>query len=606
MSTIEAASGVADIYDLASQFQRNLGKADQPALDAMSRAWGNVGYQAERDSADLAVKIDEYKTANPGQPVPRAWLNQQDAYRNTLENARRGVALNTGANVDAVEYAQRRAMYLAGADADQLLSTATGRSSFVGVRPDVVEAAVGFLQDGSPVSDLMRILGAGYVDDLDQTMVRAVANGWGPDRLAREIRRATGTAAARAHTVARTESMRLYRHVSHQRYLENSDVLQGWVWHSRRDLRCCSTCWAMGGTIHRLGEQLDGHPNCRCIMVPVTNLWNLDGVEETRTGTSDPEAAFRALTPKQRRQILGPGKAGAYERGEINLSDTVARDDNGPWGTMRRQASLKDSKANARARKAKTGSAGQDPAWRLGGKHGMKQPSSAARATAPKVPTLPTPKLAPHTGPVRYFDDGFKDALTPQRRWSPSIRQNVEAAAKGSTDRQDLVGAMRKFQNGERIGAMRGDIADRLAGKAVAGKRGRDADALIGAFREAPDGWAPDTVYRGMSLRGNADEILARYAKGSNVDLNVTSFTADRKVAKEFQGIAKQRGKGDTPVMMEVSGSKRMIPMENMSPDGSGTWYKQREWIGAGQFRVVEAKQTSGGILLRLEQVGTL
>jgi len=94
-----------------------------------------------------------------------------------------------------------------------------------------------------------------------------------------------------------------------------------------------------------LEENLDGHPRCRCAMVPKTVSWadispELADLPDTRptiqTGV-DWYAEQSALT---QRAILGARKWALVQDGKITLDDLVARTHSDTWGTMRRERSV--------------------------------------------------------------------------------------------------------------------------------------------------------------------------------------------------------------------------------------------------------------------------
>jgi SPP1 gp7 family putative phage head morphogenesis protein len=93
------------------------------------------------------------------------------------------------------------------------------------------------------------------------SLAYGVATGQSPRVIARDVATKTGIAKARSLTIARTEMLRPYRQVTHERFRE-SQVVKSWTWLARLDGRCCPACTAMNGTVHPLSEELHSHPNC--------------------------------------------------------------------------------------------------------------------------------------------------------------------------------------------------------------------------------------------------------------------------------------------------------------------------------------------------------
>jgi SPP1 gp7 family putative phage head morphogenesis protein len=260
---------------------------------------------------------------------------------------------------------QRAAVAAAQAHAAELVPAAAGDGPpGVAVRFDrlptgALEELVGALADGSPLADLLGELGPAAARSVREALVAGLATGQGPRAIARRIRADLGGSLARALTIARTETLRAYRESSRRAYRANDDVVAGWIWHAQLGPRTCAACWAMHGSRHALDERLDGHPNCRCSMIPVTKSWaelGFPGVPDARPVIEPGEEAFRRLPAADQLAVLGPAKHAAYRAGEIGLADLVARDRSERWGTTRREASL----AEARARRGRAAEAADD------------------------------------------------------------------------------------------------------------------------------------------------------------------------------------------------------------------------------------------------------
>jgi len=135
---------------------------------------------------------------------------------------------------------------------------------------------------------------------------RGHAKGDNPRLVARRIhKRVRGVALGRAMTIARTEMMV----ASWERTAEDfrrDGTVTGWQWMATFDGRTCMICRAMHGTKHPKSERLRSHPNCRCAMVPIT--LDADAIPASQTG----EAAFRRLSAREKRRILGDERYAAY------------------------------------------------------------------------------------------------------------------------------------------------------------------------------------------------------------------------------------------------------------------------------------------------------
>lgn len=133
-----------------------------------------------------------------------------------------------------------------------------------------------------------------------------------PRTVARRIRkRVRGVALGRAMTIARTEMMVASWEATAADFQRDA-LVTSWQWQATFDGRTCMICRAMHGTIHPKSERLRSHPNCRCAMLPVTPA--AQPIAASQTG----EAAFKRMSAKQKRAILGDERYAAYrERGSL-------------------------------------------------------------------------------------------------------------------------------------------------------------------------------------------------------------------------------------------------------------------------------------------------
>jgi len=185
---------------------------------------------------------------------------------------------------------------------------------------------------------------------IKKALIVGVGTGQGPQTIARDMRDALGGNMQRAITIARTESMYAYRESSRQFAIANSDVVEGWVWLSRRSARTCSACWGMDGTFHTNDEPFGSHQRCACIPVPQTKTWKQLGydVPDHRPDLGTGVAAFDKLSAADQEHILGKAKYAAFKDGTIGLADMVYVADDPHWGVTRQVASMAQAKANAR------------------------------------------------------------------------------------------------------------------------------------------------------------------------------------------------------------------------------------------------------------------
>lgn len=307
-----------------------------------------------------------------GERISPAWLYQQERYVEL--QAALGRELQRAATVtrDVVEGEAAAAVELAQQHAEGLVRTSLGPppvgaqglfGSFARLNPGAVQTILGFVHGpGSPVGKLLSTLAPHGQQQIGQALADGIVRGLGPRETARTLSTMMGGQSARALTIARTETMRAYRESTRQSYRANKRLVMRWEWVSALDRRTCAACYSMHGQTFPTEQKLDGHPNCRCVMVPLTPTWkqlgndlgvDLSEVPETRVVVPKGADVFAQLPEADQLAILGRQKLGLYRDGRIELRDLVTRTRSTRWGTMRREATVKEALAHAETRGAR-------------------------------------------------------------------------------------------------------------------------------------------------------------------------------------------------------------------------------------------------------------
>ncbi len=193
--------------------------------------------------------------------------------------------------------------------------------------------------------------------DMEQAMKRqltqGIAEGLNPRETARRILQdVEGEFAGglgRAMTIARSEqldSMRLADQLSHQ---ANADVIAANVWMCELSAETCLSCLAQHGKefpVDAFGPE--DHPNGRCAFVTRLKSWAElglgEGVPEPPDVISagDGRAFFDSLTADTQRQMMGPAKFEAFQRGEFAWDDLTVRRENPDWRAYYTERPLKE------------------------------------------------------------------------------------------------------------------------------------------------------------------------------------------------------------------------------------------------------------------------
>jgi SPP1 gp7 family putative phage head morphogenesis protein len=338
------------LYEKATQYADDLEAGQTAAADQMLAAWATSYGRTRIEIDNLLAKIATAKAE--GQPMSPAWAYQQQRLKAVLDTSKQQMALFSAQASEIAVKQQGSAVLAALKHAEKLTKYAVGESlpglagGFTQVNEANLRHLVGFTSQGTPLQELFASLPAEAGDRLQTSLIQGIALGWHPDRMRREAHAALDLPRWRAETIMRTEALRVYRYSARATYMANTDVLQGWVWHAHLDSRCCLACTLQDGTIHSADEILDGHPRCRCAMVPRTKSWEeltgQQGLEDTRPPVRSGQDWLKAQPPHVQQAIMGKGHWNAWNAGKVSLPDMVARPSHPAWGTMRRKRSLRE------------------------------------------------------------------------------------------------------------------------------------------------------------------------------------------------------------------------------------------------------------------------
>jgi SPP1 gp7 family putative phage head morphogenesis protein len=199
------------------------------------------------------------------------------------------------------------------------------------VAPDALEVVTRFLQPDTVLYDRIGMWAGNAREGVIQSILEGVGLGKNPRTIAQEITRAFGTSLTDAVRTTRTSQLWAARESTRLNYIANG--ITGWIWMAELDDVTCGACAAMHGTYHEMDEQLDGHYNCRCAMIPGNTG---DAIEQTG------EEFFNTLSEEEQDKMLGQGKAQSLRDGQIAFSDLAQRVDDKTYGHMTTETPLKD------------------------------------------------------------------------------------------------------------------------------------------------------------------------------------------------------------------------------------------------------------------------
>ena len=357
---------MADIFDVADKFKREMLRRDRAASNVLTRRYGELWKRIRREIETLTRRY--YDALAAGEATSPSWVYRLDRLQRLQRQVETEIRAFARFADTRIQVEQWSAVDAAQRHAHDLTRIALGRAARpLGFDTEIatvwnrlpnaaIADLVGFLHDGSPLKTLLDELGPGAAESVGQELVNGLGLGLSPREVANHVRKSFGGDLVRALRVSRTETLRAYREATARAFRANDDIVSKWVWHATPDTRTCAACWAMHGTIHPLTERLDDHPNGRCSMVPLTQSFDdigrrygvdLSGIPETRARITPGVELFDQLSREKQIAILGPAKYNAFASGEITLNDVVGRTFSTKWGSHRYERSLKAIRAAA-------------------------------------------------------------------------------------------------------------------------------------------------------------------------------------------------------------------------------------------------------------------
>lgn len=339
----------------ADRFRRRLIKREEEVGSLLVQRYGAT-YSILREQLDLLTR-ELIDLINAGEELT---LNQ--VYRRTrltvlLETVESEIEKFGQFAEEQVSAAQLSAIQLGREAAEALILTALGPVpeglaipvNFLRFNPANVERFLARASNGSPLRELFTTLAPNAREEIEQTFVNGIVQGLNPREIGRTLRDEFEIPLARANTISRTEVLNTYRDVNHQYYNDNDDIVTGWRWQCAFQVRTCAMCLAMDGKVFKVKTLFGTHPNCRCVLVPVTKSWEelgFKGIKDTRTFPKKHGREWFSEQPEDvQRRILGREKLKLYKEGKLTLDDVIGFRNDPAWGPNRWERSLKQIRA---------------------------------------------------------------------------------------------------------------------------------------------------------------------------------------------------------------------------------------------------------------------
>ena len=338
------------IQAVTAKYREQLLQREAKAEQALNTAHKNTLAVIQPHLDTLYRQISEKQSA--GESIPASWLYEGKRLEATKQLISGQVNHYAALAQMTVGQLQHQGIALGSQLAQAQLEASvpmTVKWSFGEPSPAAIANMVGVTGDGSPLADLFNKFGDEAAQAAANALIQGVTLGENPRMIAPLIEEALEVSRWRALTIARTEMLRSYRSAALENYKANDDVCDGWVWMCALDVRCCCACVAMHGSVHKLDEELEGHPNCRCAKSPKTKSWDeilgaigvdTSNIVDAAPNIEDGSAWFDNQSEDTQKAILG-AKYDGWSNGDFTLSDIVGHSHDPDWGHSIYEKSLK-------------------------------------------------------------------------------------------------------------------------------------------------------------------------------------------------------------------------------------------------------------------------
>jgi hypothetical protein len=237
-------ANIGRLYEVAERQREALLLGERDASSQLVQQFGGMWQRLRREIDELLEKRAKAEAA--GEIIGPEWLYRQNRLESLVAQVERELRLYAEFADPVVTRAQGQAIDAALWHSEELVRAATrqvGLSVNWNSLPiDPLRSLIGFTSNGSPLRELFDSMGLEVSQLMRDGLIQGVAMGWNPERIARQLRDYFARGLTQSLTTCRTEVMRAYREGSRASYLENDDILEGWVWNAACTPRTCAMC----------------------------------------------------------------------------------------------------------------------------------------------------------------------------------------------------------------------------------------------------------------------------------------------------------------------------------------------------------------------------
>ncbi len=221
--------------------------------------------------------------------------------------------------------------------------------------------------------------------------------------------------------------------------------------------------------------------------------------------------------------------------------------------------------------------------------------SEASQAEIDRQPPPPTTQPLGDDLVEAMEPTGKKEARTALQDRLASLRERYPTG----TRERDFIDWADKWTEASSQTRFRNDIEKVLQGADLDKPALKRAKTVLDAL-ETSTYQKPDTLYRGMTVKGgNIDNVVSKYVPGERLDLNLSSFSSDRKVANKFASDNWKPG-SNTRIRLEWEGDGTALPLEKLAD------FNEFEWVGGGQFEISSVRKYADTVIVTIRQVASL
>lgn len=327
------------IYEAALDYKDRLLRRDEAIARDMAGRWVQTMRGLEKEIDDLAATMARRRAQ--GLPVTAGYVYRTERYQQLLTQAYGQFRRYEIYASDLIAQNQSVFAKLGASNGISLLNMAEPgiAAALNQLNVSAVETAAGFVANGSPLRTLLQNAWPQAIEQTTTALVQGVALGYNPRRIAAMMRQGMNAGLNRSLVIARTETLRAYRHSSMAAWRE-SGVVVGFQRVATHDPRTCPACLFSEGAFIPFENDFAEHPQGRCVAIPVTRR------QGSATWEYGPEW-FEKQSKATQVSILGAGRWEAWKGGAFDLRDIPQQTANPIWGPSMRARGLRELLADA-------------------------------------------------------------------------------------------------------------------------------------------------------------------------------------------------------------------------------------------------------------------